>query len=136
MVTPYSLNEDWEIGVEPQPDGAVQLQVRETDRKRQEEANRDERGRRMCYWGYRFEQLCTSSRGIAGGGTAGGSANGAGAVAGKPAGGAYRVPTPSDPESYSHLYAAPELAELRRRYGAPEAPGVARGAPAGGVNAN
>lgn len=32
-------------------------QVRETARKRQEEASRDERGKRMAYWGYRFEQV-------------------------------------------------------------------------------
>lgn len=30
MVTPYALAEDWEIGVDSQPGGVVQLHVRPT----------------------------------------------------------------------------------------------------------
>eukprot|EP00966_Prymnesium_polylepis_P106794 2472195-Prymnesium_polylepis.1 len=132
--TPYSLGEDWEMGVEPQPDGVIQLQVRDTERKKREEANRDERGKRMCYWGYRFEQVCTGGAGKAA--ASGGSAVGGGTAAN----GGYRVPSPSDPESYAHMYEAHELAELRQRYAkyaqvaAPTAP--AQGGGGGVVNAN
>lgn len=113
MGTPYSLNDDWEMGVCVQPGGAVELHVRETERKRLEEANRDDRSRRMCYWGYRFEQLCTSH--ASGSGTSASSGKSASASSGSASGG-FRVPSPSDPSSYADLYPPAKRAELERRY--------------------
>ena len=51
FLTPYAPREDWEVGVEKRADGVVLLHVRETARKAAEEASRDERSQRMCYWG-------------------------------------------------------------------------------------
>ncbi|KAL1507410.1 hypothetical protein AB1Y20_008252 [Prymnesium parvum] len=119
MATPYAPSDDWEIGVHRQPGGVLELQVRETERRQREEAARDERSRRMCYWGYSFEQACTAGR--------------AAAAAAAPRAGEYRVPSPSDPESFAHLYSSSRLEELRRRYGRERGGGGGGG---GGVNAN
>ena len=72
--------------------------MRETARKAAEEARRTEREMRMCYWGYKFEQLCTCEPD--GDGHAGG----------------YRVPSPGDPGSYDHLYPPAPLARLRAEH--------------------
>ncbi len=118
LATPYSRADEWEMGVVPQPDGTVQLHVRDTARKRAEEAARDERARRMCYWGYRFEQLCTLSSRDA--------ERLQRAKSGGDDGDAYRVPSPSDAGSYDHLYSASELALLKVRYPATDGGGAAR----------
>ena len=55
--TVYNRKDDWEVGVERCADGTVLLHVMDTERKRAEEARRDERQQRMSYWGYKFEQL-------------------------------------------------------------------------------
>lgn len=142
FLTPYQRREDWEVGVEKREDGVVLLHVRETERKQQEEAARDERSKRMAYWGYRFEQLSTLSEAEAAAlvGGAGAGATEAG----------YRVPSPSDAGSYDHLFAQPELGILRKRYaqqaattakagrgeGGGAGGGVGGGAALGPVNAN
>ena len=59
FLTPLNPNDDWEIGVTRHAEDTILLEVRETARKTAEEAARTERERRMCYWGYKFEQLCT-----------------------------------------------------------------------------
>jgi RAT1-interacting protein len=46
------------MGVE-RVEGTILLHVRDTDAKRQQESQRSHLQRRMCYWGYKFEQLCT-----------------------------------------------------------------------------
>ena len=64
LLTPFQPRDDWEIGVERRTIGGkacVVLHVRETSRKQAEEANRDEQQQRFCYWGYKFEDLCTTS---------------------------------------------------------------------------
>jgi RAT1-interacting protein len=108
FLTPYNPHEDWEVGVERRGDGVLLLHVRETARKRASEANRDERGQRMAYWGYKFEQLSTLTE-----------EQGAEAQRDKAAlGGGYRVPSPTDAGSYDHLYPPNELCELRALYDA------------------
>ena len=109
FLTPYCRADDWEIGVERAADGSIHLLVRETARKRAEEANRTEKDKRMCYWGYRFEQLSTLSSSQAAAlakarGTSGNS------------GGGYRVPSPSDTGSYDSLYSATDLPAVKARY--------------------
>ena len=127
MLTPYSPRDDWEIGVE-RHGGSLHLLVRDTERKVAEEANRDERQQRMCYWGYRFEQLSTGD-GPAAGGQASGSRRGE-----------LRVPSPSDLSTCEGLYGEAEMARLRAAYAQPQpAGGAAQGAAAGSdaaVNAN
>jgi len=65
--TVYNRKDDWEVGVERCADGTVLLHVMDTERKRAEEARRDERQQRMSYWGYKFEQLSTLDGGEDGG---------------------------------------------------------------------
>ena len=103
MLTPYSPRDDWEIGVE-RHDGSLHLLVRDTERKLAEEANRDERQQRMCYWGYRFEQLSTADGAAAGG------------QAGEPRRGGHRVPSPSDLSTCEGLYGEAEMSRLRAAY--------------------
>lgn len=99
MLTPFCPKDDWVMEAETLPNGTVHLHVRDTARKIAEERGRDERGKRMSYWGYRFEQLCT-----------------AGAAASASAAGGYRVPSPCDPDSYAHLYGPAEATTLRQRH--------------------
>ena len=137
FLTPYCLRDDWEIGVERRADGVVLLNVRETARKIAEEASRDERSARMAYWGYKFEQLSTLDDA---------EAAAQGVQSPQPSGGAsaaaYRVPSPSDPGSYDHLFSPEQLAAVRTQYGAaPSAAGSGASASASGtrlppVNAN
>lgn len=54
--TAYNRHEAWEMGVHKRH-GTVFLDVHHLP-----EANRSERQRRMCYWGYSFEQLATECR--------------------------------------------------------------------------
>ena len=98
-LTPYQRQDDWEIGVERQENGTVFLQVRETERKRVEEASRGEREQRMCYWGYRFEQLCTDEESHG------------------PAVKRTRIASPSNYDTYAELYPAHEREQLLQRYG-------------------
>ena len=130
FLTPYQPRDDWEVGIERREDGVVLLHVRETARKAAEEANRDERGQRMAYWGYRFEQLATlteaEAKAHAANGRGGAVAAGAGAN-----GGGYRVPSPSDAGSFDHLYPVDELSVLRDRY----QPAAASGNSSGGASA-
>ncbi|EOD21526.1 hypothetical protein EMIHUDRAFT_458336 [Emiliania huxleyi CCMP1516] len=55
--TVYNRKDDWEVGVERCADGTVLLHVMDTERKRAEEARRDERQQRMSYWGYKLSTL-------------------------------------------------------------------------------
>lgn len=110
FLTPYQPRDDWEIGVAPLADGSIELHVRDTARKAAEEASRDERGRRMCYWGYRFEQLSTLSADEASALARARQAQGGG-------GGGYRVPSPSDQGSYEHLMTAEEAEAVHERSG-------------------
>ena len=118
----------------------IHLQVRETARKLQEEASRDQRQQRMCYWGYRFEQLSTSGRpdGRTGGGGGGGSG-----------GYMYRVASPSDLSASAPLLgeggvSEAEASRLKSAYAhlQPEGAAQPEGAPGGAggsacaVNAN
>ena len=136
MLTPFNARDDWEMGVQRVGDtGCIHLQVRETARKAQEEAARDERQQRMCYWGYRFEQLSTSGRPDGRGGGGGGGGGGRG--------GAYRIASPSDLSSGAPLLgegglSAAEVGRLKAAYAqlqTEEAPGGAGGGE-GAVNAN
>ena len=115
FLTPYVRKDDWEMGVSRRADGTVHLHVRQTARQRAEERDRDERQQHMCYWGYRFEQLCTLSKeqaaALAGSGGGGGGGGG-----GAAAEGTYRVPSPSDAGSYDELYSPADLEVLRRIY--------------------
>ena len=115
LLTPFQPDDDWEIGVERQGGGRVHLQVRETARKAAEEARRDERQRRFCYWGYKFEALCTAD------------ADGGGEREG------WRPPSPSDLGTCAHLCSTAELSRLRAHY-AERQPAPA--APAAAVDAN
>ena len=134
MLTPFNARDDWEMGVQRVGDtGCIHLQVRETARKAQEEAARDERQQRMCYWGYRFEQLSTSGRPDGRGGSGGGGGRGGG----------YRIASPSDLSSDAPLLGEGGLSEadahrLKAAYAqlqTEEAPGGAGGGE-GAVNAN
>ena len=49
FLTPYNPRDDWEVGIEVRPDGALHLHVRDTARKLAEEAARDERQERHGY---------------------------------------------------------------------------------------
>ena len=139
FATPYSPRDDWEVDVERREDGVILLGVRDTDRKKAEEANRDERQQRMSYWGYRFEQLATLTDAEA---AAHASTIGSAASSGNPASDKYRVPSPSDVGSFDHLYPPDELATLRERYSepfaseAPQKPAAAAGQALPPVNAN
>ena len=137
FLTPYNPKDDWEVGVERRADGAILLHVRETARKKSEEASRDERGQRMCYWGYRFEQLATLTEAEASAheaAKANGHSNGAGGGGGtNQAAGGYRVPSPSDAGSYDHLFPPGELAFLKSRYA--DADGGASGVGGSGPDA-
>ena len=106
FATPYSRDDDWEMGVERAADGSMRLQVRETARKTAEEASRSNFAKRAAYWGYRFEQLSTLS------------AEEAKAFAGRRSGGGsgYRVPSPSDAGSYDELYEEGARAQLAALY--------------------
>ena len=135
MLTPFNARDDWEMGVQRVGDtGCIHLQVRETARKAQEEAARDERQQRMCYWGYRFEQLSTSGRPDGRGGSGGGGGG---------RGGGYRTASPSDLSSDAPLLGEGGLSEadahrLKAAYAqlqTEEAPGGAGGGE-GAVNAN
>ena len=131
MLTPFNARDDWEMGVHRIGEtGCIELRVRETARKVAEEAARDERQQRMCYWGYRFEQLSTS-------GPPGGRGGGGGGSSG------YRIASPSDLASGAPLLGEGGLSEaearrLKAAYAhlqAEEAPGGAGGSE-GAVNAN
>lgn len=126
FLTPYNPRDEWEVGVEQRDDGVVLLQVRETASKRAEEANKDERGQRMAYWGYKFEQLSTLTESQQSALAAGGAAD---AVA-ETTGDEYRVPSPSDAGSYDHLYPPGDLHALRERYSALAAAAAPAGAAA------
>mmetsp|Transcript_52976 Transcript_52976/g.121662 ORF Transcript_52976/g.121662 Transcript_52976/m.121662 type:complete len:409 (-) Transcript_52976:422-1648(-) len=109
MLTPFSLQDDWEMLVERDTNGRILLHVRDTARKQAEEECRSEMQQRMCYWGYRFEQLCTRPH------ASNSCAHSAAAVPVPDTGGS-RVASPSDPHSYTNLFDSAEVATLRQRY--------------------
>eukprot|EP00965_Chrysotila_dentata_P029151 969665-Pleurochrysis_carterae.AAC.2 len=116
------------MDVEKASGGSILLHVRDTARKVAEEANRNDMQQRMCvgrescsivavctdvivwcYWGYRFEQLCTGS-----------GEESSGVEDGGPEAQSADVASPSDPKSFGRLcYSAGEMSELQRKYGAP-----------------
>ena len=56
--TPYS-DDDWEMGVSRLADGRALLSVRETERRRRNDAAQTDDERLWSFFGYRFEALCT-----------------------------------------------------------------------------
>ncbi|ORX44911.1 hypothetical protein DM01DRAFT_1295045 [Hesseltinella vesiculosa] len=60
LCTPYARNEPWELRLTRYKD-TIYIEEEATQKKKDQEANASVRQQMMCYWGYRFETLCTVS---------------------------------------------------------------------------
>ncbi|ORX83401.1 RAI1-domain-containing protein [Basidiobolus meristosporus CBS 931.73] len=56
--TPYARRDPWELGATLHR-GTIYIEEHETEYKRKSRQEQNARLHRMCYWGYRFESLCT-----------------------------------------------------------------------------
>ncbi|KAI8356103.1 hypothetical protein EDC96DRAFT_261549 [Choanephora cucurbitarum] len=61
LCTPYARREPWELRATRYKD-TIYLEEQTTEQKKQQESQATEKQKRMSYWGYRFETLCTLSK--------------------------------------------------------------------------
>ncbi|KAI8377325.1 hypothetical protein BD560DRAFT_325731 [Blakeslea trispora] len=61
LCTPYSRREPWELRATRYKD-SIYIEEQITEQKKQQENQATEKQKRMSYWGYRFETLCTISK--------------------------------------------------------------------------
>ncbi|RCH99426.1 Protein rai1, partial [Rhizopus stolonifer] len=58
LCTPYSRKEPWEFRATRYKD-TIYIEEQVTEEKKRQESQATDRQKRMSYWGYRFETLCT-----------------------------------------------------------------------------
>ncbi|KAI7849460.1 RAI1 like PD-XK nuclease-domain-containing protein [Circinella umbellata] len=60
FATPFSRKEPWELRA-TRHKGTIYIEEQQTGEKRMQEANKSERQKKMSYWGYQFEAMCTTT---------------------------------------------------------------------------